>query len=533
LAATHLVDYYQDGNTPDQDGAYRATFAAGLNPHVPMDAQTAAAPDLDLGRPGFEVTTNYKIGWAGGGEWYNYKRTIPAGIYTAYAAHSIDPAATAGGDVGLVTAGAGTQNQTVQTLATIRGTPPGGWGNNGLLPAQDPSGGKGVFKLPGGSVTIRYTTRGGDFDWFTLVPTTSPAKLVRAPDWRDTSRRDASWYIQNFSTSVQNGSVKLFLDGVETPTTVTYTADGAEVKITDATAGMYSYKLTWSDGSAQEFSSTINIGPLPAVGAFVIEAEDFNTGGGQSNPKAGTAGLDVNVMPYLGGAYDGLAATVNVDYGSNDGNDSDVYRKGETPNKNINENLGGRWGKDRGSFDVTTNFKLGWTDTADWGNYTRTIPTGNYEVWAALSIDSRSADASRGSLAMVDEPASATQTVTPLGIFKGLGTGGWGANNLFPLTDDNGAKKVIALGGTKTLRFTADSGDVDWFVLVPGEGSTAPVISGITKNANGTITIEWTGGGTLQASPTISPAAWQDVTGATSPYTFTPTAAMLFGRVRQ
>ncbi len=59
-----------------------------------------------------------------------------------------------------------------------------------------------------------------------------------------------------------------------------------------------------------------------------------------------------------------------------------------------------------------------------------------------------------------------------------------------------------------------------------------PELKSIKKNSDGTITIEWTGG-TLQASPTISPAAWQDVAGATSPYTFTPSAAMLFGRIRQ
>ena len=61
-----------------------------------------------------------------------------------------------------------------------------------------------------------------------------------------------------------------------------------------------------------------------------------------------------------------------------------------------------------------------------------------------------------------------------------------------------------------------------------------PNFTKITRNANGSITVEWTGGGTLQATASLNPpVVWQDVTGATSPYTFSPTAPMLFGRIKQ
>lgn len=57
----------------------------------------------------------------------------------------------------------------------------------------------------------------------------------------------------------------------------------------------------------------------------------------------------------------------------------------------------------------------------------------------------------------------------------------------------------------------------------------------ITVNANGTITVEWTGGGTLEATPSLDPdkVNWQPVPGATSPFTFTPTEKMLFGRIKK
>jgi len=52
----------------------------------------------------------------------------------------------------------------------------------------------------------------------------------------------------------------------------------------------------------------------------------------------------------------------------------------------------------------------------------------------------------------------------------------------------------------------------------------------VTKNQEGTITVEWTGGGTLQAAPTVS-GTWQDVGEARSPFTFRPAEPMLFQRL--
>jgi hypothetical protein len=316
--------------------------------------------------------------------------------------------------------------------------------------------------------------------------------------------------------------------------TTVYGTDGAVVTWTKAMPGMHSYTLKWSDGSPQSFSSTMNVAPLPATGAFVIEAEDFNTGGGSANPLKGTAGKDVDVMPYLGNAYTNLAAVVGVDYGSNDGNDSNVYRIGETPNKNINDNLGGRWGRDRGTWEVTANYKLGWVDVNDWGTYTRVLPAAKYEIWAALSHDSRTDNNCRATIGLVDNPASATQVVTPLGAFSQPGTGGWGANNLTPAKDTAGAKVVANLKGTQTFRFTMDSGDFDYFVLVPvgayEEGGAQ--FTKVQKNADGTITVEWTGGGTLQTATAVN-GPWTDVPGATSPVTVSPTGAALFGRIRK
>jgi hypothetical protein len=57
-----------------------------------------------------------------------------------------------------------------------------------------------------------------------------------------------------------------------------------------------------------------------------------------------------------------------------------------------------------------------------------------------------------------------------------------------------------------------------------------PKITGIVKNANGSITLTWTGGGTLQTATTVN-GPYSSVTGATSPFTVTPPSSVMFGRI--
>ena len=96
------------------------------------------------------------------------------------------------------------------------------------------------------------------------------------------------------------------------------------------------------------------------------------------------------------------------------------------------------------------------------------------------------------------------------------------------MQDAGGNKAVLSLNGSTTLRVTMDSGDFDYFVLIPGTASLA--FTSTVLNADGSITITWTGGGTLSSSPTLD-GTYTDVLGATSPFTFAPTAAQLFGKL--
>ncbi len=312
-------------------------------------------------------------------------------------------------------------------------------------------------------------------------------------------------------------SVSLTVDGVAVTPTVSKAGGELKVSYTPATPwadGLHPVVLTFGDRTVRWSFQTSGALKTPT---FFIEAEDFD--------RNGQGVAEASQMPYGGGAYAGLTATAGTDYQRDDSASSPLYRHGVNPRVSM-DRTGDRT---RGVGDIKVNYKLGWIGEGQWYNYTRDIPAGRYHVYAAVSHGDTGATVG-GNLATV-----AGGVETPLGVFRGPAPGGWGNNGLVPLRASAEASEPLAveLAGPTTLRFTAFNGDWDFMLLAPaGVEEPAPRFTGIRRNENGTITVEWTGGGVLQAAPSVT-GPWQDVPGATSPYTFTPSEAMLFGRIRR
>jgi hypothetical protein len=57
-------------------------------------------------------------------------------------------------------------------------------------------------------------------------------------------------------------------------------------------------------------------------------------------------------------------------------------------------------------------------------------------------------------------------------------------------------------------------------------------VASVARNVDSSITVQWTGAGTLQTAPAVT-GPWQDVIEATSPYRLEPTGAALFGRIKR
>ena len=236
------------------------------------------------------------------------------------------------------------------------------------------------------------------------------------------------------------------------------------------------------NGGTYGFSFTTT--PLP-TGTFFIEAEDFNFNAGKTNPKLGVPGLDVNVMPYYGGAYEGLSARLsaraNVDYAYpvTEPN-GDLYRLAEIPNIPITPNAGGNVNY-RGSYFTSNSYRLGWVTQGEFLNYTRTLPAAKYRVYAALSNGGLGEGLNSGALLRVtSSPAAPNQATSLLGVFNAPGNGAFGANVLVPLLDAAANQPVFINGDNVplTFRYAATLGDIDYLAFVP-EGNHVPAIADI------------------------------------------------------
>ncbi|MCP5517327.1 MAG: Ig-like domain-containing protein [Verrucomicrobiales bacterium] len=202
---------------------------------------------------------------------------------------------------------------------------------------------------------------------------------------------------------------------------------------------------------------------LPREGAFVIEAEDFNHGGGEHLPLA-------SVMPYAGGAYRNLVAVEGVDYLNGDAVESPPYRPLPGPaNIDLAENLLALHARQRPGWNVAENFLVGSPAAGDWLQFTRLIPAGDYWVWAALSSRSAGVGQLQGTLERVTgEPGAVNPPRGLLGAFDAPGSGATGANALVLLRDPAGEPVTVTVDQpATTLRYNLSRGDLDWLVLIP------------------------------------------------------------------
>jgi hypothetical protein len=566
LSAIEGIDFVNaDGFDSDMyrqelgdDGDHEVNIASSLGVAAGNGAG-GTIPINSSDRVSYSVTANYRIGWVGAGEWQNYTREFPdngvGNWWKVYAALSYGGTGDGqlSGSLAVVTNGVGTTEQGTEVVGQFGAPGSGGWGNNNLVPMKTAAGADALVKLVG-ETTVRFNLSSGDFDFLIFSAAPPPPPGVESTPQDDMKRNEVvlDWVLRDTDSAVNASTIRVFVDGedVTAQATAEKTATGATIHLdrtgTMHDAGEHTWRLTFSDNSTPpqnvEATGTFIVNPYPTEGVFVIEAEDFNYSedgvtGGRTNPQAGTEGLDVNVMPYNGGAYAGLSAVEGVDYNNGDANDSDMYRTELDENGENEVNIGGangtRFGNDRGVFETTDNFRIGWVGAGEWQNYTRTFPEGTFSVWAALSFDGRAEGQLNGSLDLVtSDPAQPNQTVEQLGTFSGAGSGGWGRNELVPMKDAEGDIAVVPMGGVQTVRFNLGSGDFDYLLFVPASAQQEIMITRVARNADGSITIEWTGGGTLQAAPAVT-GPWTDVPGAASPYTFTPSQAILFGRIRQ
>jgi hypothetical protein len=172
----HLVD--QSTTDPAANGnAYRNGYNDSNDPPnpvaYPMAPEEFGNVDMALDngdanhrrRGDYTATTNYKIGWNGAGEWYNYTRNFPPGQYNVVLGTSRDvsDANRIIDTLELVTSGVTTTTQTTTVIGTINANGTGGWSSIDLLPYRAADGSLAVATL-GANTTVRVRNSSGGED---------------------------------------------------------------------------------------------------------------------------------------------------------------------------------------------------------------------------------------------------------------------------------------------------------------------------------------------------------------------------------
>jgi len=352
------------------------------------------------------------------------------------------------------------------------------------------------------------------------------ATTVPAPS----TKPNVNIVLADADTKVDKASVTLKVAGASVTPTITQAAGLTTIDYTattafgENTAVPVEFSFKDDKGAVKtvtaSFTTEITTNSFPA-GTLFIEAEDADYGHGQyvKNAKIGMDGA------YPGGSYNalGTADDKGFDWFADSPN-GQTYRP-DTSLSAGKENT--TQGSDRGTFQVTDAWTLGWNDANEWYNYTRDFPAGpkNYNVYGHLASGGAPINIKLDQITAGQGKADVDQVKKTLGFFNpGRATAGWDNLEIFPLVDSSGKQAVLSLGGNVTLRATMQSGsaeDLDYFAFVPttdtGGGTTGGTTAGAPKlsiaaAAGGNVTITSDKGGTIEGSAKFGTGAtWTTV----------------------
>lgn len=253
-------------------------------------------------------------------------------------------------------------------------------------------------------------------------------------------------------------STNLTVSGLGTPT--------AAVSFPLASNVTYTINALATDSNGQNATANNTFDTIQPV--LVWEAEDFNFDNGQTTNTPADGGVDL---------FAGLVGTPTIDENwITQGGQSDLYR----PSDKVS--IGGAYETPRqkflnaiadGSNTNALDYEVGYNTVGDWENYTRTFPTGDYNIYARMALDG---NGGQTTLAIVGgDPTSTSQTTTNLGVCNVSGNN-WNQYFYCPMVDSFGNLITVHLSGTETIRSTMSAGgpNINFYMIVPATGSPYP-----------------------------------------------------------
>jgi len=509
-----------DGNDTSSGGgaAYRPDDSANQGNEVNGDIKRAQYVALG--------TNDYDIGWTAAGQWANYTRTYPAGVYNVMFRAAGNAGGTDMASLLRVTSGVGTSSQTTTRLGQFNVPNTGSWQIYTWAPLVDASGNLVTITNSGKVSTLQlHEDAGGwngNFLMFTPVDTVRPTVTQLYPDGKAMFQpTNTLSFVATSALAIDTNLLSVTINGVAVNNLVfsgpptNLTVSWPNLQPSAAYGAVIAVKTTNNDPFVVSyFFDTFQ------SANYTFEAEDWDYSGGKffDNPQVD--------------AYIGLTGTPGVDAINLNTGGGTAYRPedaGDPGNEQTGDVTRAQY-VTAGALD----YDLGWTGAGQWCNYTRTYPTGVFNFWlrgAAPGVVTNGATLSRVTSGL----GTSNQNTTALGQFNFPATGGYQTWTWTPLVD-SGANMVAITnsGAVSTFRLSQNSGgwNANCFMLVPATSFVSKPPSLTFSRTAGGITITWAPtGGRLEASPVLGASAnWQPI-GATNPAVIPITGAAQYFRV--
>jgi hypothetical protein len=421
---------------------------------------------------------NVQIAYSQEGNWENYTRVYPTGNYLVYLRINASPNLVE--YLNLVTSGYGTSDQTTNELGGFYSGLGQGAGY-AWIPLTDVYGNNIIVNLPAGTNTLQlFCGLSGDFNFvdFMFVPagTGFPPAInnlspnnINPPINSDIFLEvtNITFSVSSAFSTVPSNNVQVTANGISLTEGATFTGNNTDwgVSIPCPQNKLMNLVITATDanGLSNSVSETFD---TFSQNNLIIEAEDFDFNHGQfiDNPLPTAPVSEATNSYYLGGVFETNMAIFNVDYNNKpDGGEPFDYR----PLDNIGTSTSGDFVRNKYIVNGSQDYQVGYWNTGQWLNYTRTFPAGTYYVYGRLAGGAGPFD--NTTMALVTSGAgTANQTTQLLGSFADANAAGWETWHWVPMRDANGALSKVPLAGVNTLKLTCGGGlNANFYMFVP------------------------------------------------------------------
>ena len=470
----------------------------------------------------YEVNISYN----NAGNWLNYTRNpYPSGNYQVYG--RISGGQGAGVEyLNLVTSGYGTSTQTTNNLGQFTLANGTDWGHYYWIPLTDAFGNPATVNIPSGQQTLQLLSGGGEnvID-FMFVPLNSgglpPAITGLNPNVAVSnifvSSPTLTFTVNSSTSTIKTNNIHVSFNGTDATSKETFTGTSTSwnVSVPLPSNQIISMIISATDNAGMSNSYAATFDTFSQAN-FTFEAEDFDFNGGSfiDNPIAtGNVNTDPNSYYLYPQGNSANAAIQGVDVFT-----PSAVGNGAVFNYRPAELVGTEHCLDfvRTKFATNTawDYDVGWWNPNEWMNYTRTYPSGTFNIYARLA---GGGPFSGGTMSLVTSGrGTSNQVLQVLGHLSDANANGWQTWQWVPLADTNGQPVTVTLGGVQTIRVTSGGGmNGNFYMLVPAAAvANSVAIHGSVNGSQLSLSFPTQTGFnyTVQFKNTVTDANWQTLT---------------------